>query len=306
MVWYLPSGYYLTTYPITDGNGMSRLSRERTELAAFLTGCRERLQPSDVGLPGGSRRRTKGLRREEVAALAGVGVTWYTWLEQGRTIGVSGEFLDRLSSVLKLDVGERRHLYALALDRLPNDRPATWRSVPPLMARIAAELDHHPVVVMNGRWDVLYFSEAADRLFGYGAHAEDYRNLLWLMFTDPHFLSLYDPWSAQAQDMVARFRRDYVAVKDDARARQLVDDLNASSPEFRVWWQAHGVRSATSGPTTVRVDGKSRRLDHATLSLDEERLLRLVIYLNPEDPEKDADEANYPQREHVGDHDQDH
>ena len=101
---------------------MRTLARTRHELAAYLQARRARLSPEDVGLPGGGRRRTPGLRREEVAALAGVGLTWYTWLEQGRDIGVSSAFLDKLAEVLKLDAGERRHLFCWPMRARPPKR----------------------------------------------------------------------------------------------------------------------------------------------------------------------------------------
>ena len=110
---------------------MRTLARTRHELAAYLQARRARLSPEDVGLPGGGRRRTPGLRREEVAALAGVGLTWYTWLEQGREIGVSSAFLDKLAEVLKLDAGERRHLFLLAHARPPAEEGKTYCVVPP-------------------------------------------------------------------------------------------------------------------------------------------------------------------------------
>ena len=111
------------------------LARTRQELAEFLRTRRERIAPETVGLPAGTRRRTKGLRREEVAALSGVGVTWYTWLEQGREIGVSATFLDNLARALQLDAAERRHLFLLAHQRPPVEPGRTWCQVPSLVDR---------------------------------------------------------------------------------------------------------------------------------------------------------------------------
>ena len=136
---------------------MRTLERTRSDLAAFLRAHRERLSPADVGLPSGGRRRTPGLRREEVAALAGVGLTWYTWLEQGRDIGVSATFLDNLARVLKLDAAERRHLFLLAHERPPAEPGKTWCVLPPMVRRLMHDLPH-PAFVLNLRWDVLGFN----------------------------------------------------------------------------------------------------------------------------------------------------
>ncbi|MEQ9511257.1 MAG: helix-turn-helix domain-containing protein, partial [Alloalcanivorax xenomutans] len=142
-----------------------RLQRTRRELAAFLRARREAITPEQVGLADSGRRRTPGLRREEVATLAGVGVTWYTWLEQGREIGVSAPVLERIARVLKLDGAQRRHLFLLAQNRPPVEPGKTWCSVPPLVRRLMDDWPHHPAYVLNLRWDVLAWNAAAQTLF---------------------------------------------------------------------------------------------------------------------------------------------
>src|SRR6185369_14923967 len=126
----------------------SNLDRSRAELSDFLTSRRARLSPTDVGLPDGGRRRTKGLRREEVAQLAGVGLTWYTWFEQGRDIQVSADFLERLSRAFRLDYAERTHLYTLALNRLPPHAPLVGGEVSPAVRAMLATLPN-PAYVKN-------------------------------------------------------------------------------------------------------------------------------------------------------------
>ncbi len=170
------------------------LKRTRTELGEFLRSRREQVTPEEVGLPVGKRRRTPGLRREEVAALAGVGLTWYTWLEQGRDIRASADFLDRLARTLKLDAIERRHLFLLAHQRLPAEPGKTWCSVPPLVHRLMNDLPTRPAYVLNLRWDVLAWNHAAARLFGFSEHPPEQRNLLWLLFMDTATRALFDPW----------------------------------------------------------------------------------------------------------------
>lgn len=204
---------------------MPNLQRTREDLAVFLRACRERLQPEDVGLPGASRRRTPGLRREEVASLAGVGVTWYTWLEQGRQIGVSSTFLDQLAKALKLDAAERRHLYLLAQQRPPAEPGTTWCQTPAPVLRLMHDIAPHAAHVLNLRWDVLAFNANADALFGFNRHTPMRRNLLWMLFTDAQLRQRMPQWQSQSAALLASFRRDYAHAHASTDITQLVDEL---------------------------------------------------------------------------------
>ena len=255
------------------------LDRTRPELAAFLRSRRERISPEDVGLPLGKRRRTPGLRREEVAALAGVGLTWYTWLEQGRSIGVSTAFLDRLSKALKLDATERRHLFLLALDRPPSEPGKTWCTVPPLIHRLMGDLATSPSYVMNLRWDVLAFNPAADRVFRFSSHAADRRNMLWMLFTDPLMRRLLMPWSEQAHQMLSSFRRDFARARNDPDVVELVTALCDIDPDFRTWWQAQDIHAPCHGVRHMVIETIGTvQFEHTILTVDEDRHLRLVYY----------------------------
>lgn len=254
------------------------LERTRHELAAFLRARRERLSPADAGLPSGSRRRTPGLRREEVAALAGVGLTWYTWLEQGRDIGVSAAFLDSLARVFKLDPAERRHLFLLAHARPPAEPGKTWCVVPPLVRRLMHDLAPHAAYVLNLRWDVLVFNAAADELFGFGAHAPERRNLLWLLFTDTLLHSRFANWEQQAQQMLSSFRRDFARAMQEADIHELVDELTRVSPLFKQWWRKNDVHAPCSGLRELLIDGRREAFEHTSLTVDEDRHLRLVVH----------------------------
>ncbi|STR26215.1 Uncharacterised protein [Janthinobacterium lividum] len=256
---------------------MRTLQRTRHELAAYLQARRARLSPEDVGLPGGGRRRTPGLRREEVAALAGVGLTWYTWLEQGRDIGVSSAFLDKLAEVLKLDAAERRHLFLLAHTRPPAEEGKTFCVVPPLVRRLMHELAH-PAYVLNLRWDVLAFNADADALFGFAAHAASRRNLLWLLFTDPLLRSRFTVWEEQAPLMLSSFRRDYARATQEADIHALVEELEKVSPEFKRWWRRHDVHAPCAGVRQLTIDGEPVAYEHTSLTIDADRHLRLVVY----------------------------
>lgn len=258
------------------------LERTRSDLAAFLVAHRARLSPVDVGLPSGGRRRTPGLRREEVAALAGVGLTWYTWLEQGRNIGVSATFLDNLARVLKLDAAERRHLFLLVHERPPAEPGKTWCVLPPLVRRMMHDLPH-AAFVLNLRWDVLGFNPLADALFSFSSHSLERSNLLWLLFTDPLLRERVDAWEKQAPLMLSSFRRDFARASQEADIHELVDELERVSPEFKAWWQTHDVRASCTGLRMMMIEGKAEPFEHTSLTVDEDRHLRLVVYARQQD-----------------------
>ncbi|WP_025732344.1 helix-turn-helix transcriptional regulator [Carnimonas nigrificans] len=261
---------------------MRTLERTRPDLAAFLRTHRERLSPADVGLPSGTRRRTPGLRREEVAALAGVGLTWYTWLEQGRDIGVSTTFLDNLARVLKLDAIERRHLFMLAHERPPSEPGTTWCVLPPLVRRLMHDLPH-PAFVLNLRWDVLGFNQAADDIFHFSQHVPARRNLLWLLFTSPILHERLAAWEEQAPLMLSSFRRDFTRARQDAGIHALVDELEKVSPEFNRWWRQHDVHAPCNGVRRLLIDSEPVAFEHTSLIVDEDRHLRLVVYAQQQD-----------------------
>ncbi len=261
------------------------LKRNRAELADFLRSRRERITPEEVGLPSGGRRRTPGLRREEVAALAGVGLSWYTWLEQGREIGVSAAFLENLSRTLKLDATERRHLFLLAHQRLPPKPGKTWCVVPPLILRLIADLPMRPAYVLNLRWDVLAWNAAADRVFSFSSFPVERRNLLWLLFTAPTIRTLFDPWDDQALQILSSFRRDFVRAPLDPDIGTLVKDLEKVDTEFRTWWRQHDIHGPCQGVRHLRIpDIGLVVFDHTSLTIDVDRDLRLVYYAAREGP----------------------
>ncbi|MEC5341429.1 helix-turn-helix transcriptional regulator [Brenneria populi] len=260
--------------------------RVRSDLAEFLRKHRERISPLDVGLPTGSRRRTPGLRREEVATLAGVGLTWYTWLEQGRDIGVSGQFLDRLATIFKLDAAERRHLYLLAHQRPPAENGKTVCVVPPLVRRLIADLPHRVVYVLNLRWDVLTWNHAADRIFHFSSQPAGRRNLLWMLYGNPETQRLFSPWERQAPLILASFKRDFARAPAAHDIHDLVNQLEKISPDFHNHWHRQSVQGSCSGTRALMIEDLGEIIfEHTTLTLDEERHLRLVYYATEKTPE---------------------
>lgn len=255
------------------------LERNRAELADFLRSRRERISPQDVGLPSGARRRTPGLRREEVAALAGVGLSWYTWLEQGREISVSANFLENLSRTLKLDATERRHLFLLAHQRLPPEPGKTWCVVPPLVHRLMADLPLRPAYVLNLRWDVLAWNAAADKVFAFSSVPAERRNLLWMLFTAPSMRRLLNPWEDQALQILSSFRRDFVRAPLDPEIGALVKELEKVDTDFRTWWRQQDIHGPCQGIRYFDVaDVGAVVFEHTSLTIDVDRDLRLVYY----------------------------
>ena len=260
------------------------LERNRAELADFLRSRRERISPQEVGLPAGERRRTPGLRREEVAALAGVGLSWYTWLEQGREIGVSASFLERLSKTLKLDATERRYLFLLAHQRLPPEPGKTWCVVPPLVHRLMADLPMRPAYVLNLRWDVLAWNAAADKVFAFSSVPAERRNFLWLLFTAPSMRALLDPWEDQALQILSSFRRDFVRAPLDPDIGSLVKNLGKVDPDFRSWWRQQDIHGPCQGIRNFNIGAIGNVVfDHTSLIIDVDQDLRLVYYAAKEE-----------------------
>lgn len=219
----------------------------RREAGEFLRSRRGRLTPSDVGLPQGFRRRTPGLRREEVASLAGVGTTWYTWLEQGREIRPSFEVLTALADVLQLDAAERQHLLSL-YDRPPSDRRAfDEEQVDEPLQRMVDGLAGQPALVLGWRWDILTWNKATELLLGPFAMRSDNRpKVLDLLFSEPA-RHLFVNWEAVARGAIATFRADCTPYVGDADFETLIARLSRLSPEFSGWWSQRDVAHRLAG-----------------------------------------------------------
>jgi transcriptional regulator with XRE-family HTH domain len=256
----------------------------RKELAAFLRSRRERIKPAQVGMPAGGRRRTPGLRREEVAQLAGVGVTWYTWLEQGRPITVSAQVLDSVGRVLRLDADERAHLFTLAGATDPTAAVAQ-EPVSPALQAVLASLEPLPARIVSDRWDVLAYNRAESALLGdYAELPERERNIMWLMFTQPAWRRMLLDWEQDGPRVVAQFRAAMAAHVGEPAWADLARDLSARSAEFAALWDRHDVGSPSSRvkrylhPTVGLL-----ALESSTLFLSERPGARLTIYTPVDD-----------------------
>ncbi|WP_338884335.1 helix-turn-helix transcriptional regulator [Xenorhabdus sp. TH1] len=253
--------------------------RTRPKLGEFLRLKRAAITPEEVGLTTSKRRRTPGLRREEVAALAGVGVVWYTWLEQGRNINVSTIFLDNLSRVLKLDNTERNYLYLLAQQRLPAELGKTSTVVSPLIVRLLQDLTYRPTYILNLRWDILAWNNAAEAVFHFSKHQEEDRNFLWLLFSDKLYKDLMQPFTDQLIQMVNSFRRDYAKAPYDDAINTLIHRLEKDSLLFRQLWQDHNVHGPCNGIRDFYIEGIGHtKFEHYSLIVDDQRHIRMVYY----------------------------
>jgi transcriptional regulator with XRE-family HTH domain len=215
----------------------------RRELAGFLRSRRERIAPEQVGLPPASRRRTPGLRREEVATLAGVGVTWYTWLEQGRDINASPQVLDAVARTLLLDPHERNHLFRLA-DTADNSGLSECTALSPTVQLLLNQLEPFPACARNARYDVLAYNEAYDDLIGpLGDLPFEERNTLWRMFTNADCRARMLDWEEGTRRMVAEYRAAMAEHLAEPAWKCLVSRLTEASPEFTELWDRHEVAS---------------------------------------------------------------
>lgn len=220
------------------------------ELAAFLRAHRARLRPADVGLPPGpGRRRTPGLRREEVAQLSGVGLTWYTWLEQGRRIPASAQVVDALARALRLDPDRHRHLRGLA------GLPAVAAAVPLPAERLQRLVDSvapNPAAVYDAHYDYVAWNEPYVRVrHDPGRAAPGRRNWVWLLFTDAAVRARMPGWEAAARAVLGQFRAAAGQGGHDPRFAELVAALQAASPQFRAWWADYPVREFRPAVITV-------------------------------------------------------
>jgi transcriptional regulator with XRE-family HTH domain len=232
-------------------------SARRTELAAFLRARRERISPEDVGLPVGTRRRTSGLRREELAQLAGVGVTWYTWLEQGRPINASVQVLDAIAKVLRLDAIERAHLFRLA--EVPGAATALASCDDcPLPAEVQQILDALPLPasVVTERFDLLAWNKVYAMLFPRITSASPAeRNTLLSILTGPPCCSPVDNQELHCDAMVAQLRAAYGRHVGDPAWTHFIRRLEAESPAFTKAWAAHDVAQPVSVMKVFRHPG---------------------------------------------------
>ena len=219
----------------------------RTQLTEFLKSCRARLSPTALGLPSGGRRRTPGLRREDVAALAGLSATWYTWLEQGRDVRASDRVLESLSRTLRLSTEERDYLFSLAQNRPAPLQRTQIDEAPDTIKRTLDSLNV-PAEVITPRWDVIYWNDMVTRCFrDYGALPPERRNLIRILMTSPEYQANPDEFLAMARRITAKLRVDYSQAAGDPTFDALIEEMCEVSPTFRELWRSPEIRTRSEG-----------------------------------------------------------
>lgn len=229
-------------------------------LGTFLRSRRERLSPQSVGLPGAEYRRTPGLRREEVAALSGMSLTWYTWLEQGRHIKVSRQVLSALARTLQLSESEQLHMYRLAGEVPPAvNFLVTCPQPDQQLLDVLNAVEPNPAFLLDRHWDIVGWNRAEAALFtDFGALPVAHRNMLWLIFCWPQSRTLLVDWERQAAPVLAQFRMVADEHPADPRFAEIIAELSGTAMDFDSWWERHEV--ATYQPVLKEFDHRVGRL----------------------------------------------
>ncbi|APG30728.1 helix-turn-helix transcriptional regulator [Granulibacter bethesdensis] len=265
-------------------------SEAPNQLGTYLRDRRTRLDPAAFGF-GGGRRRTPGLRREEVASRANISPTWYTWLEQGRGGAPSADVLNRIAKGLMLTEPEREHLYMLGLGRLPEARYQPVDGITPRLQRVLDGMVLSPAIIKTAMWDVVGWNHAATVLLtDYSKLPREDRNILRLMFGSKHVRSRNKDWESIARFVVGAFRADVARVNasTSAEVTRLVADLSAVSPEFVALWQDNDVIAHGEGVKRIRHPNAGLlAMDYSSFAVEGRPELGMIIY-NPATP-KDAE-----------------
>lgn len=258
---------------------MSEIER-RQALAHFLRKRRSLLSPNEVGLPSGVRRRTPGLRREEVAQLAHVGTSWYVWLEQGRNVHPSAHLLECLAQALRLTLNERRHLFLLAGQPLPPHAFPVEESVSPALRQMIDDLGSTPAYVLGRRWDYLAWNTVANTVFAISEASSPYAcNLVWWLFTCPTRWELFPNWEQAARGVLSEFHTASARYPGDAWFEELIEDLKRVSPEFGRLWPHHDASSSPDGHKVIEHPTLGHlEFEHLTLQVPSDPDIRIMIY----------------------------
>lgn len=258
------------------------MDSRRKELGEFLQALRQRCAPEAFGFPTGSRRRTQGLRREELAQLAGISPTWYTWIEQGRDVKVSPGALDRLAQAIRLTGSERAYLFEMAGRRDPLAVEPEDDKTPELLASMLVDI-RIPAYIMGRTWDLLAWNKQAAELFADWLdqpHATDMAlpNLLRFVFVQPQARHFVVDWEIRARRLCAEFRADCRARLEEPPLQRLVDELKKTSPEFSRFWKQHDVLERQGGLRSFDHPRRGLvRYQQYTLRPVEQEHLKLVL-----------------------------
>src|SRR5580700_1472344 len=284
-------------------NSMDQRVAHENRLGTYLKDRRAKLDPVALGFTA-QRRRTPGLRREEVAQRANISATWYTWLEQGRGGAPSADVLERIARALMLTDVEREHLFLLGLGRPPDVRYQTSEGVTPRLQRVLDALEFSPAVVSTVTWDIVAWNRAATAvLTDYSALAPEQRNVLRLVFCDPRVRAAQLDWEAVARFVVGAFRADEARAGAAAEVAALVDELCRLSPEFEAMWRDNDVSGYGGGVKHLRhpIAGPIA-FEYSAFAVDGRPDLRMVVYspATAADAERIRSLIRLPTRKTVG------
>ena len=274
---------------------------QRAQLSEFLKSCRARRDPASLGLVPAARRRSKGLRREDVAALAGLSATWYTWLEQGRNVHPSAQILERLSGALGLSAAERDYLFMLAQRRPPPLGPARPEPLRPAVQRMLDQLNL-PALVHTRRWDVVAWNAIWSRCFpDFGRRAPEARNLLRILLTDPDFQRRPGEQEDIARRILPTVRLDYSQAGEDPAFDALIEELSAVSPVFGRLWRSPEISHFQEGLYTSTYPGIGAiTFEHTAYSVASNPALRLLLFTPAEAHSAQQFARLMAQRDHRG------
>ena len=264
---------------------------EENRLSAFLKDRRKRLDPAAFGFSG--RRRTPGLRREEVAQRANISTTWYTWLEQGRGGAPSPRVLESLADALMLTDVEREHLFLVGIGQPPKARSASSDGVTPRLQRFLDALTFIPAIIATPQWDIIAWNDAARvALTDYAVLPKDERNILWRMFLDRSTRDAQEDWESVARFLVATFRAETARMGEDDRAGKLIAELSTKSSEFAAMWADNEVQTIGEGVKRIRHPlAGPIAFEFSSFAVDGRPDLKLVTY-NPAEPD-DAEKMRW-------------
>ncbi|MBS1209237.1 MAG: DNA-binding protein [Proteobacteria bacterium] len=258
------------------------MDTRRKELGEFMQVIRSRSQPADFGFASGSRRRTAGLRREEMAQLIGISPTWYTWIEQGREVNVSADALDRLARSLRLNRSERAYLFEMADRRDPQANSPEDDAAPAHLRALLADIAV-PAYLMGRYWDILGWNVAAAGLFtGWldqkQTESDPAPNMLRFVFLRPETRTFLIDWEIRARRITAEFRADCRTRLDEPALLRLVDELSTASPDFALFWKQHDVLERQGGERGFLHPGRGLiHYQQITLRPVEQEHIKLVM-----------------------------
>ncbi|WP_299472247.1 helix-turn-helix transcriptional regulator [uncultured Roseibium sp.] len=255
------------------------MPQNEKSLGQFLKNRRARLDPAAFGFPVG-RRRTPGLRREEVALRANISPTWYTWLEQGRGGAPSANVLDRIAAGLMLTEAEREHLHILAFGHVPEVRHRPEKAITPRLQRVLDAIVDCPAIILDATWNVHAWNRAAALILtDYGKLRPEQRNVLRILFSRTGHTSNREDWNSVARYVVARFRADAARAGANVDIAKLVEDLSVASPEFKSLWSENEITGRGEGTKRLfHQELGTIEMDFSTFSVEGRSDLKLMIH----------------------------